>query len=100
MGMFIRKPIAVEARRFDPDAPMRQQEELACWCHGSLLGVELRPLRRAIGILVDGEWREVAAGDWIVREPDGTFRGVTAAVFAKTYEPADGHAAGSDQKVA
>lgn len=98
---FMTKPILVEARQFNPNAPLIEQEKLATWCGGALLGVELYPMRRAIGLLVDSEWTEAAPGDWIVRYPNGQFVTVSEKKFVTHYDPvADGQDTDTDQKVA
>lgn len=65
MPMFRKRPVEIEARRFDPR--LGPGEALAKWCNGKLCAVRLGPSERFLLIpTLEGEMR-ADPGDWIIK---------------------------------
>lgn len=82
-------PDEVLALRYDEVAAA---EDLATWCQGhverlvSLDGTERPPV---VWVPTRREPKAAMLGDWIVRDPDGSFRAYSPEAFAARFEPAD-----------
>lgn len=89
MAKFRKKPIVIEANRFDATS-LAKQEVLADWCNGKLRGTKLEPEDRVIQIeTLEGEI-EASFGDWIIRGVKGEFYPCKPDIFDLTYEAVDG----------
>ncbi|MCH4543176.1 hypothetical protein [Ochrobactrum sp. A-1] len=89
MALFRKKPVVVEARKFDA-VYLNEQEQLADWCGGRLRGVKLHVQDRVIQIdTLEGEI-EASFGDWIIKGVKGEFYPCKPDVFDLTYEAVDG----------
>lgn len=88
MGLYRKKPVTIEARRFDCSG-IRQQNELANWCGGVLRGMKLPARERVICIpTLEGEM-EASFGDWIIRGVEGEHYPCKPNIFAMNYESVD-----------
>lgn len=82
---FRKKPVVIEARRFDM-GNLAHQELLADWCRGKLRGVLLQAEDRCIQIeTLEGEM-EASFGDWIIKGVKGEFYPCKPDIFELTYE--------------
>jgi hypothetical protein len=88
MSKFRKKPVVIEARRFEvwrgPEAAL----ELAAWCGGRIPSMcALRPV-----IEIDTLEGAITAsdGDWIIRGVQGEFYPCKPDIFAATYEAVEG----------
>lgn len=88
MPKFRKKPVVIEARRFD-QIGITDQEVLADWCNGKLAGIKLGPTDRII--LIQTREGEMTAnhGDWIIKGIKGEFYPCKPDIFTATYEPVD-----------
>jgi hypothetical protein len=96
-----KKPVEIEARRFDPEATTTDAQQLAEWCSGTIRTALAVPTDRdSITTYVDIRTSEgvmaAAPGDWIIREPfptsDRRFYPCKPDIFAATYDIAEEHA--------
>lgn len=88
MGLYRKKPVVIEARRFDATS-LHDQEQLADWCGGRLRGTKLAANERVIQIdTLEGEI-EASFGDWIIKGVKGEFYPCKPDIFDLTYEGAD-----------
>ena len=87
MPKFRKRPIVIEARRFD-ELGLAQQERLADWCNGRLRGTKLDPQERVIQIDTREGELEASFGDWIIKGVKGEFYPCKPDIFDITYEPA------------
>ncbi len=99
MPFFRKKPVAIEARRFDLEAsqdidrlrdPRRicvGQTPLEQWCDGSIRGVCLPPEARLLEVrTLEGDYAAASVGDWIVEGVKGEFYPVKPAIFEALYD--------------
>ena len=85
MPHFRKKPVVIEARRFDSE-DLLIQEGLADWCNGKLCGIKLPAKDRVIKIdTLEGEI-EASYGDWIIKGVKGEFYPCKPDIFELTYE--------------
>ncbi len=85
MPMFRKKPLVIEARRFN-SILIDDQELVAGWCHGKLRGTKLPPEERVIQIqTLEGEI-EASFGDWVICGIAGEFYPCKPDIFDATYE--------------
>jgi hypothetical protein len=85
MPMFRKKPVVIEANRFDM-RDLEQQEHLAAWCYGKLCGYTLYAMDRVIKIqTLEGEI-EASFGDWIIKGVKSEFYPCKPDIFDLTYE--------------
>lgn len=85
---FRKKPVVIEARRFDVTR-LTEQEALAAWCGGLLRGYKLDAVDREIEIpTLEGDMR-ANFGDWIISGVKGDFYPCKPDIFEATYEPAE-----------
>lgn len=85
MMYYRKKPIVIEARRFDSE-DLNIQEWLADWCKGKLCGIKLPAKDRVIKIdTLEGEI-EASYGDWIIKGVKGEFYPCKPDIFELTYE--------------
>lgn len=85
MPLFRKKPIVIEAERFNV-TDFIEQENIADWCNGKLRGIKLPPEERFIQIqTLEGEI-EASFGDWIIRGVKGEFYPCKPDIFEATYE--------------
>ena len=88
MPNFRKKPIVVEARRFNQKS-LVEQEAIADWCFGLLRGYRLEPEQRIIQIqTLEGEI-DASYGDWIIKGIMGEFYPCKPDIFELTYEKVD-----------
>ena len=82
-------PDEVVALRYDEVAAV---DDLATWCHGrveqlaSFDGVERPPV---LWVPTRREPKAAMLGDWVVREPDGSYQAYSPEGFAARFEPAE-----------
>lgn len=89
MGRFRKKPVVLEARRFDA-VTIDEQERLADWCRGRLRGTRLPATERVIQIdTLEGEIT-ASHGDWVIQGVKGEFYPCKPDIFDELYEVADG----------
>lgn len=89
MPLFRKKPVVIEAVKFDA-TNIHDQEQLANWCGGRLRGVKLPSEKRVIQIdTLEGEM-DASFGDWIIRGVEGEFYPCKPSVFEATYELLEG----------
>ena len=84
--MFRKKPVVIEARRFEVWRGPEEGVALAAWCGGRIPAMQaLRPV-----IEIDTLEGVVTAsdGDWIIRGVKGEFYPCKPDIFEATYEPA------------
>ncbi len=85
MPKFRKKPVVIEARRFD-SVLLGPQMSLADWCGGKLAGIKLAAEDRLILIAtLEGEM-EARYGDWIIKGVNCEFYPCKPDIFAATYE--------------
>jgi hypothetical protein len=85
MPKFRKKPVVIEARRFDVTSKT-EQEALAGWCGGLLRGYRLDAEDREIEIqTLEGDMR-AEFGDWIIRGIKGEFYPCKPDIFEATYD--------------
>ena len=88
-----KKPVVIEARRFERGNEVRMGYEIAEWCGGHL-STDVKPSDRndvSYSILIptlEGTMT-ASAGDWIIRGVQGEFYPCKPDIFEATYEPAD-----------
>lgn len=86
MNDYRKKPVTVEARQFVA-AGAPEQEKLAAWCHGNLIGAaELKPSERLIQIYTLEGVVTASVGDYIIKGVAGEFYPCKPEIFAQTYE--------------
>ena len=87
MPKFRKKPVVIEARRFNNDA---EANKLARWCGGQVrITSTLFDTHLAIDIpTLEGTMRAYV-GDWIIRGVAGEFYPCRDDIFTATYEPVD-----------
>lgn len=87
MPKFRKKPVVIEARRFNNDA---EANKLARWCGGQVrITSTLFDTHLAIDIsTLEGTMRAYV-GDWIIQGVAGEFYACKPDIFAETYEPVD-----------
>ena len=93
MALYRKKPVVVEARRFDLQASKDSDTlqdafstALEQWCHGSIRGVRLPPGNRVLQIqTLEGEMN-ARVGDWIIKGVKGEFYPCKPDIFEATYE--------------
>jgi len=88
MPKFRKKPVIVEARRFDCDV-IHKQYDLADWCNGLLRGTSLPYHSRIISIQTREGEMEASFGDWIIKGVKGEFYPCKPELFELTYEQAE-----------
>jgi hypothetical protein len=89
MAKFRKKPVVVEAQRFD--GTQASAEALRKWCGGSWMMVggikSFSQRRRIIDVpTLEGTMR-ANPGDWIIQGVNGEFYPCKPDIFAATYEP-------------
>jgi hypothetical protein len=85
MAFYIKKPVKVEAFRFNCEL-LEAQEVLADWAGGRLRGYKLAPKNRVIQLDTRQGEVEAAFGDWIIRGIGGEFYPCPDDVFVQTYD--------------
>lgn len=82
---FRKKPVVIEARRFEANE-IHEQFEVADWCNGKLRGTMLSADLRVIQInTLEGEM-DAYVGDWIIKGVKGEFYPCKPDIFEMTYE--------------
>lgn len=78
---FIKKPVEIEARMFNPGNDHDEALEVVAWCGGEAVadGCAIHTLE---GVMV------ARPGDWIIRGMKGEFYPCKPDIFADTYDPA------------
>ena len=84
MGLYRKKPVAVEARQLT----VFNFDELEQWCGGEIKNWFLSAKYRTIAIPTLEGTMEASVGDWIIRGVAGEFYPCKANIFDLTYEPA------------
>lgn len=84
MGLYRKKPIAIEARQ----VTVFNLEELEEWCGGVLQGHSLTAKYRTIAIPTLEGTMQAKVGDWIIKGVKGEFYPCKDDIFHATYEPA------------
>lgn len=83
MARFRKKPVVIEAVRFDG----RNEIEIAAWmgsaCHGAYTHPDGFAIPTPEGTMV------ASPGDWIIRGVKGEFYPCKPEIFAASYEPAE-----------
>ncbi len=93
MPFFRKKPVVIEARRFDLEASQEGLKDsryiytpLERWCGGLIRGVCLPPEARVLEIQRLEGTMEASVGDWIVKGIKGEFYPVKPDIFAALYD--------------
>jgi hypothetical protein len=81
-----KRPVEIEAHRFDPDFDSAEIAELADWCGGRIGGHDAP----AIFIQTTEGTMRADIGDWIIRGVAGEFYPCKPGIFDATYEPVIG----------
>lgn len=93
MAKYRKKPVVIEAMRFDQVDAKRSAIEILTWA-GPQCGMEHRftsnPVQPHIIVIqtLEGEMRAMP-GDWIIKGVSGEFYPCKPDIFEKTYEPVD-----------
>ena len=80
-ALWVKKPVPVEARRFDPAADYDEALSVTTWCGG-------RPVDEGCEIGTLEGTMLARPGDWIIKGIRGEFYPVERSIFEETYEPA------------
>jgi len=97
MPMYRKKPIVIEARRFDLEESRQVDTDaydkygptsLERWCGGSIRGIRLPVEERTIEIQTLEGVMAARVGDWIIKGLKGEFYPCKPDIFDATYEPA------------
>ena len=93
MALYRKKPIVIEARRFDLEASKQAgtlregwMTALERWCGGSIRGTRLIPEDRLLQIYTPEGEMNARVGDWIIKGVNGEFFVCRPGVFEATYE--------------
>lgn len=84
MGLYRKKPVAVEARQLT----VFNLDELEEWCGGHVIGFQQAAKYRTIAIPTLEGVMQAAIGDWIIKGVKGEFYPCKPDIFEATYEPA------------
>ncbi len=82
MPLFRKKPVVIEARKYDPDLDPTEAISVGAWCGASVwhgMAMEVPTLEGSLS---------ASPGDWIIRGVAGEFYPCKPSIFAATYEPA------------
>lgn len=85
MPYYRKKPVVIEARKFDA-VTIRDGEDLAAWCGGRLRGTRLAADDRIIQIDTREGEMEAKWGDWIIKGVKGEFYPCKPDIFEVTYD--------------
>ncbi len=88
MGQYRKKPVVVEAVRFDGTS--FTADSIVAWAAGPVRGHVMGTPQRLVLTIDTLEGRMNAeAGDWIIRGVQGEFYPCKPDIFDATYEPVD-----------
>lgn len=88
MGRFRKKPVEIEAVRWDGWETVTLCQGEARLAHGAVLEHDYRHPHLAVIETLEGLMR-VSPGDWIIKGVQGEFYPCKPDIFAATYEPAE-----------
>jgi hypothetical protein len=84
MSAYRKKPVVIEARKFDPSASLQDAADIAKWCGGRITG------RGLVIPTLEGEML-ASPGDFVIQIQGvyGEFYPCRSDIFAETYEAAE-----------